>query len=68
MLLKRMVKKKLPMRIIKLKKTYQVKIRTYMINEESGEKNYSDFTDIVTIKTKSMKFSRWIKSLFVKMY
>lgn len=39
-----------------------------MINEETGEKNYSDFTDIVTIKTKSMKFSRWIKSLFVKMY
>ena len=52
----------------KHKKTYQVKIRTYMINEETGEKNYSDFTDIVTIKTKSMKFSRWIKSLFVKMY
>ncbi len=44
------------------------KIRTYMINEETGEKNYSDFTDIVTIKTKSMKFSQWIKSLFVKMY
>ena len=52
----------------KHKKTYQVKIRTYMINEETGEKNYSDFTDIVTIKTKSMKFSQWIKSLFVKMY
>ena len=52
----------------KHKKTYQVKIRTYMINEETGEKDYSDFTDIVTIKTKSMKFSQWIKSLFVKMY
>lgn len=52
----------------KHKKTYQVKIRTYMINEETGEKDYSDFTDIVTIKTKSMKFSKWIKSLFVKMY
>lgn len=52
----------------KHKKTYQIKIRTYMINEETGEKNYSDFTDIVTIKTKSMKFSQWIKSLFVKMY
>lgn len=52
----------------KHKKTYQVKIRTYMVNEETGEKNYSDFTDIVTIKTKSMKFSQWIKSLFVKMY
>lgn len=52
----------------KHKKTYQVKIRTYMINEETGEKYYSDFTDIVTIKTKSLKFSQWIKSLFVKMY
>ncbi len=52
----------------KHKKTYQIKIRTYMINEETGEKNYSDFTDIVTIKTKSMKLSQWIKSLFVKMY
>ena len=52
----------------KHKKTYQIKIRTYMVNEETGEKNYSDFTDIVTIKTKSMKFSQWIKSLFVKMY
>lgn len=49
-------------------RTYYVKLRTYMMNEETGEKEFSDFTTPVKIKTKRKSIVNTISSWFTKIY
>lgn len=49
-------------------RTYYVKLRTYMVNEETGEKEFSDFTTPIKIKTKRKSIVSTISSWFTKIY
>lgn len=49
-------------------RTYYVKLRTYMVNEDTGEKEFSDFTTPVKIKTKRKSIVNTISSWFTKIY
>lgn len=49
-------------------RTYYVKLRTYMIDEETGEKELSDFTTPIKIKTKRKSVISTISSWFTKIY
>lgn len=50
------------------KRTYFVKLRTYIIDEETGEKKYSDFTSPISIKIKGKGFVKTISDWFTKIY
>lgn len=50
------------------KRTYFVKLRTYIIDEETGEKKHSDFTSPINIKIKGKGFTKTISDWFTKIY
>lgn len=50
------------------KRTYFVKLRAYIIDEETGEKKYSDFTSPINMKIKGKGFVKTISDWFTKIY
>lgn len=50
------------------KRAYFVKLRAYIIDEETGEKKYSDFTSPINMKIKGKGFVRTISDWFTKIY
>ena len=47
---------------------YFVKLRAYIIDEETGEKKYSDFTSPINLKIKGKGFVKTISDWFTKIY
>lgn len=50
------------------KRAYFVKLRAYIIDEETGEKKYSDFTSPINMKIKGKGFVKTISDWFTKIY
>ena len=50
------------------KRAYFVKLRAYIIDEETGEKKYSDFTSPINLKIKGKGFVKTISDWFTKIY
>lgn len=50
------------------KRVYFVKLRAYIIDEETGEKKYSDFTSPINMKIKGKGFVKTISDWFTKIY
>ncbi len=50
------------------KRAYFVKLRAYIIDEETGEKKYSDFTSPINMKIKGKGFVKTISDWLTKIY
>lgn len=50
------------------KRAYFVKLRAYIIDKETGEKKYSDFTSPINMKIKGKGFVKTISDWFTKIY